>query len=103
MTKIATFFLLLNGVLWIWSSYILAYLGRDQIAETLSERALMEILGVFFIYAVKSLFENLSKNNAWPDSSCCEEESNTEQSELSDQSESSGQIENENDNKEYES
>ena len=39
----------------------------EQIAESLSQVALAEILGVVLAYALKSLVENLSKNNNWPD------------------------------------
>lgn len=46
---------------------ILALLGREQIAEALSQVALKEIIGVVLIYGLKALFENLSKNNSWPD------------------------------------
>lgn len=56
-----------NGIAMAWCSYILAFLQRDQIAETLSQTAVTEIIGVVLVYAVKSLFENLSKNNSWPD------------------------------------
>ena len=58
---------LCNGCAWVWCSYLLAYLGRDAIAEELSKVALTEIIGVVLAYAVKSLVENLSKNNNWPD------------------------------------
>lgn len=58
---------LVNGILWVWASYILAALDKVQIAESLSQVALKEIIAVVFVYAVKSLFENLSKNNKWPD------------------------------------
>ena len=34
-----------NGFAWIWCSYVLAYLGREQIAETLSSVAVKEIIG----------------------------------------------------------
>lgn len=60
---------LANGVAWVWCSYILAFLGHDAIAESLSQVALAEIVGVVLVYAVKSLLENLSKNNNWPDKS----------------------------------
>ena len=56
-----------NGFAWIWCSYVLAYLGREQIAETLSSVAVKEIVGVVLAYAIKSVLENLSKNNHWPD------------------------------------
>lgn len=58
---------LTNGFAWVWCSYILAYLGRTEIAESLSKVAITEIIGVVLVYAVKSLLENLSKNNQWPD------------------------------------
>lgn len=73
-THKAVAFLLLNGVAWIWCSYLLAYLGREDIAETLSKTVVVEILGVFLVYGLKSLFENLSKNNTWPDKKASEEE-----------------------------
>lgn len=58
---------LINGISWVWCSYILAWFGREQIAETLSQVALAEIIGVVLVYALKSVLENLSKNNTWPD------------------------------------
>ncbi len=56
-----------NGIAWVWCSYLLAYLKREDIAESLSNTAVKEIVGVVLVYAVKSLIENLSKNNIWPD------------------------------------
>ena len=58
---------LLNGIGWVWCSYLLAYLGRAEIAESLSKVAITEIIGVVLAYAIKSLLENISKNNSWPD------------------------------------
>lgn len=65
--KIIVWFCLLNGIAWVWCSYILAAMGKEQIAESLSQVALTEIIGVVLVYAVKAIFENLSKNNSWPD------------------------------------
>ena len=65
--KAVVWLCLINGFAWVWCSYLLAYLGREQIAESLSQVALAEILGVVLAYALKSLVENLSKNNNWPD------------------------------------
>lgn len=65
--KIIVWVCILNGLAWVWCSYILAWLGREQIAETLSQVALKEIIGVVLIYGFKALVENLSKNNSWPD------------------------------------
>ena len=57
----------LNGFAWVWCSYILAALDRMQIAEELSKVALVEIIVPVTVYAFKSVVENLSKNNRWPD------------------------------------
>lgn len=66
-TKIIVWICIFNGIAWVWCSYILAWLGKEQIAESLSQVALTEIIGVVLVYAIKSVVENLSKNNSWPD------------------------------------
>ena len=66
-TKYLVWLCLGNGIAWVWCSYLLAWLGREEIAESLSKAAVTEIGGVVLVYAAKSLFENLSKNNSWPD------------------------------------
>ena len=53
-TKIAVMVILINAVAWVWCSYGLAYLGRYEIAESLSQTAVNAILGTFISYAVKS-------------------------------------------------
>lgn len=58
---------LCNGCAWVWCSYLLAYLGRTEIAQDLSKVALTEIIAVILAYAIKSILENLSKHNKWPD------------------------------------
>ena len=65
--KVLVWACLLNGLAWVWCSYILAWMGREQIAESLSQVALTEIIGVVLVYAIKAAVENLSKNNSWPD------------------------------------
>lgn len=57
----------INGFAWVWCSYILAALDKVQIAEELSKVALVEIIVPVAVYAFKSMVENLSKNNRWPD------------------------------------
>lgn len=37
--------------------FILAFLGREQIAEDLGKILVTEVIGVFFVYCVKSFFE----------------------------------------------
>ncbi|MFA7157122.1 MAG: hypothetical protein WC123_05465 [Bacilli bacterium] len=63
----------INSVVWVYLSYLLAFLGKEQIAENLSEKIVIQIIGVTLIYCVKSLFENLSKHNSWPDKSVINE------------------------------
>lgn len=58
---------LFNGFAWVWCSYILAWLDKVQIAETLSQVALTEIIATVLVYCMKAVIENLSKNNKWPD------------------------------------
>lgn len=53
----------------MWSSYLLAYFGRMEIAEELSKVAITQMISVVLIYSLKSLFENLAKNNDWLDKS----------------------------------
>ena len=65
--KVIVWICLLNGLAWVWCSYILAWMGREQIAESLSQVALTEIIGVVLVYAIKAAIEHLSKNNSWPD------------------------------------
>ena len=52
-TKRALWFCLGNGVGWVWCSYILAYLGKESIAEKLSQTAVTEIVGVVALYCRK--------------------------------------------------
>ena len=65
--KAVVWFCVVNGCGWVWCSYLLAYLGRSEIAQSLSQVALTEIVAVVLAYALKSLAENLSKHNTWPD------------------------------------
>lgn len=72
--KAVVWFCLCNGCGWVWCSYLLAYLGRSEIAQSLSQVALTEIVAVVLAYSLKSAVENLSKNNAWPDKPATKEE-----------------------------
>lgn len=66
---------LINGFAWVWCSYLLAYLDRAQIAESLSQIAVTEIIASVLAYCIKSTVENLSKNNRWPDKEKSEDSS----------------------------
>lgn len=73
--------ILTNAIAWIWCSYILAFLGREQIAESLSQVAVTSLVGTVLVYCTKSTIENLSKNNSWPDKKI-KENSGTDESAL---------------------
>lgn len=66
-TKVIIWVCLVMGFAWVWCSYLLAWMDHPQIAESLSQVAVTEIIGVVLAYCIKSAVENLSKNNRWPD------------------------------------
>lgn len=70
---------LINGFAWVWCSYILAALDKMQIAETLSQVAVTEIIGVVLVYCLKSVIENLSKHNHWPDKTARKDPAGTDE------------------------
>lgn len=43
--------------------FILALLGRDNIAETMGTIIVTEIIGVFLVYCAKSFFETKEEEN----------------------------------------
>lgn len=53
----------INGVLWIWCSYILAFMGRDQIAESLSSNVCTIVIGQMGFYLVTKTVENVFQYN----------------------------------------
>ena len=61
-SKILIFILIYIGVSMAGTSYYLAYIGRNEIAEELVAPAVVLLL--------KSLVENISKYNTWPDKPC---------------------------------
>lgn len=56
-TKKAVFAILLVALIDLQLSYILAFMGKDQIAETLSSTIADTIIGVMLGYFLKALFE----------------------------------------------
>lgn len=56
-TKTWVPFILINAVIWVYLSYILAYLGREQIAENLSTQAIASIISTISVYLIKSYLE----------------------------------------------
>ena len=55
------------AISWVYLTYILAFMGKEEIAESLAGKVVTEVIAVTAVYALKSLFENMSKNNTWPD------------------------------------
>ncbi len=61
-TKVIVLVLIINAIAWVWCSYGLAFLGRYEIAESLSETAITTILGTVIAYCAKSMVENVNKH-----------------------------------------
>lgn len=53
----------INGIAWIWCSYILAFMGREQIAESLSSNVCSVVIGQIGFYLVTKTVENIFKYN----------------------------------------
>lgn len=53
----------INSVLWIWCSYLLAFMNKGQIAETLSSTVCTIVIGQLAFYLVTSTVENIFKYN----------------------------------------
>ena len=60
-TKFIVIILLINAIAWVWCSYGLAFIGRYEIAESLSQTAITTILGTVIAYCTKSAVENVNK------------------------------------------
>lgn len=54
-------YILFNSICMMWCSYILAWFGRVEIAETLSKTVATAIVGVTIPYFVTKTIENVSK------------------------------------------
>lgn len=55
--------LVVNGILWVWASYILAAFGKEQIAESLSTTVCTTILGATITYLCTATVQNISQYN----------------------------------------
>lgn len=56
-TKKAVIVILSVSISWVYLSFILAFMGKDQIAETIAVTAITSIIATFFAYSAKALFE----------------------------------------------
>lgn len=55
----------IQGMICVVLTYILAFMGRDNIAEVLSQAIVSEILGTTLIYGITKTIENVSQYNTW--------------------------------------
>lgn len=51
------------GVVWISLSYVLAFMGKEQIAESLSSTVCNVVIGTLGTYLITSTVENIFKYN----------------------------------------
>lgn len=58
-TKRIVTLILCNAIIWVYCSYILAYLGRYEIAEDLSGKVVTVIISTIITYCLKALFEKV--------------------------------------------
>ena len=62
-TKQIMWLLIVNGILWIWCSYLLAFMDKVQIAESLSSNVCTVIIGQIVAYFISKTVENVFKFN----------------------------------------
>ena len=62
-SKQLIWFFSINGAIWIWCSYILAFMGKDQVVESLSSTVCTVIIGTLVAYLVTSTVENVFHYN----------------------------------------
>ena len=58
--KIVTAVLIFSFI-WVTASYVLAFMGKEQTAISLSGKIVDVLIGTILVYCIKSLFENLAK------------------------------------------
>lgn len=65
--KILVFVVVTHGLVMVTLSYILAFMDKIQIAESLSQTVVQEIIAPVTIYGITKTVENVSKYNTWVD------------------------------------
>lgn len=59
--KVMAIWILANATIWVYLSYILAFMGREDIAEDLSSNVVTTVIAVFATYCVGSVVEHISE------------------------------------------
>lgn len=72
-SKCLIWFFSINAVLWIWCSYILAFIGQPQIAESLSSNVCIVCIGQMVTYFITKTVENVFRYNNFGGKSTYEE------------------------------
>ena len=62
-TKVLVWWFAIHSTIWVYMSYILAFRGAEDIAESLSRVIVTEIIAVLLGYMIKAVVENVFKHN----------------------------------------
>lgn len=62
-TKVLVWWFAIHSTAWVYLTYILAWSGGEQIAESLSRVIVTEIIAVLLLYIVSKTVENVYKYN----------------------------------------
>lgn len=62
-TKQLVWLFSINGILWIWCSYVLAFMDKIQIAESLSSNVCTVVIGQMAMYLITKTVENVFRYN----------------------------------------
>jgi len=65
--KILVFIVVIHGLICISLSYVLAFLGFQEVVESLSSTMVTEVIAPVTIYGITKTIENVSKYNDWVD------------------------------------
>ena len=65
--KILVFIVVAHGLVCISLSYILAFMGYNEVVESLSSTMVTEVVAPVTIYGLTKTIENVSKYNDWID------------------------------------
>ena len=65
--KILVFIVVIHGLVCISLSYILAFMGYNEVVESLSSTMVTEVIAPVTIYGITKTIENVSKYNDWID------------------------------------
>ena len=65
--KILVSVIVIHGLVCITMSYILAFMGYNEVVESLSSTMVSEVIAPVVVYGITKTIENVSKYNDWID------------------------------------